>query len=42
MGGLFGGRGEGCNGMDDSLLFFFFLLLVIIFCNCGDLFGRRC
>ncbi|MCQ4925530.1 MULTISPECIES: hypothetical protein [Tissierella] len=41
MGGLFGGRGEGCNGMDDSLLFFF-LLLVIIFCNCGDLFGRRC
>lgn len=30
-----GERGEGCNGVDDSLLFFF-LLLVIIFMNCDN------
>lgn len=40
MGGLFGGRRDDCERVDDSLLFFF-LLLVILFCN-GSFGGRNC
>jgi len=40
MGGLLGGKHEGCEGGIDNSLLFFFLLLVIIFCNC-DMFSNK-